>query len=298
MKNARRFNAIATAATLAVVLGGASLLAGTIANVSATPGSLSIVQGEGGQFSVSIDKLLGSVPPRANKPPTVSYCQEWTIHVDGTATCEATGSFTLDKGRNYSQTPITVGEYSGAVTVSVDAGVPCNTIVNLIETFTVQAGSGLEFGDGVLEVSRNVAVTITCATSGDASGGCSQGYWKNHPAEWPAPYTANTTLRTVFQMGTFDAALGSTWLIDAIDAKEIRGGGSTAQGKAQNLLRNAVAALLNSAKSEITYAWTTAQVVGMVNEALASNDGDTMLDLNEKLDAANHGSPYCGDSAQ
>ena len=219
----RRFYAIATAATLAVVLGGASVLAGAVANVSATPGNLSVAQGANGQFSVSIDGLSGSVPPRANKAPTVSYCQEWTVHVDGTATCEATGSFTLDKGRNYTQVPVGVGEYVSGVTVNVDSGAPCNTIVNLTETFTVQAGSGLDFGDGVLEVSRTVAVAITCASSASVDGGCSHGYWKNHLTEWPTAYTASTTLGAVFQLGPF-AALGNVRLTDAL---EYKGGNTT-----------------------------------------------------------------------
>ena len=68
----RRLKAIATAATLAVMLGAASVLAGEITIVSVTPGSLSIVEGEAGEFSVSIDQLFGSVPPRPNKAPTVS----------------------------------------------------------------------------------------------------------------------------------------------------------------------------------------------------------------------------------
>ncbi len=290
----RRFNAIATAATLAVVFGGASLLAGAVANVSATPSSLSVVQGETGQFSVSIDGLSGSVPPRANKAPTVSYCQEWTVHADGTATCEATGSFTLDRGRNYTQVPVTVGEYLGGVKVNVDSGVPCNTVVNLTETFTVQAGAGLNFGNDLLEVSRNVAVTIACALPASVTGGCSHGYWKNHLTEWPAPYSANTTLGAVFQLGTFSPALANVRLIDALDF----GGGPTNLDKAKILLRNAVAALLNSAKGQLTYAWTTAQVVSDVNAALATNDKDAMLSLEGQFEIANHGSPYCGDSVQ
>ncbi len=205
-----------------------------------------------------------------------------------------TGSFTLDKGRNYTQVSVTVGEYLSTVIVNVDSEAPCNTIVNLTETFSVQAGSGLDFGNGILEVSRNVAVTIACAPSSYVAGGCSHGYWKNHLNEWPAPYTANSTLGAVFQLGPFGPALGNVRLTDALDFQ----GGNTIQKKAQILLRNAVAALLNSAKGEIVYAWTAAQVVSDVNAALASNDAATMLSLEQQLDTANHGSPYCGDSVE
>jgi hypothetical protein len=289
----RRFNAIATAATLAVVFWGASVLAGAIDSVSATPDSLSIVQGGAGQFSVSIDKLSGKVPATTPTLPTVSYCQEWTIHVDGTATCDKTGLFTLARGRNYSQVPVGVGEYLGNVKVNVDSGAPCNTVVNLTETFTAQAGSGLDFGAGVLEVNRTVSVTITCAPSASV-GGCSHGYWKNHLTEWPAPYTPNTTLGTVFQLGPFGSALGNVQLTDALEFE----GGNSNQEKAQILLRNAVAALLNSAKTEIGYPWNTAEVVRDVNAALASTK-DAMLSLEKQYEAANKlGSPSCGDPVE
>ena len=59
------FKRVVTAAAVAIALAGTSLLAGAVANVSATPDSVSIVQGTAGQFSVSIDGLSGSVPPRS-----------------------------------------------------------------------------------------------------------------------------------------------------------------------------------------------------------------------------------------
>ena len=55
---------------------------------------------------------------------------------------------------------------------------------------------------------------------------------------------------------------------------------------------------MNSAKGEITYAWTTDQVVSKVNAALVSPDAETMAALEEEFETANHGSPYCGDSVQ
>ena len=289
----RVFKGAVVAAAVAIAFGGASVLAGAVANVSATPNNLSTVQGTSGQFSVSIDGLSGSVPPRANKAPTVTYCSEWTIHVDGTASCENTAAFTLDRGRNYTQAPVVAGEYVGTVVVNVDAGAPCNRVVNLTETFTAQGGSGLDFGSGVLEVSRTVAVTVLCAEQ-TAVGGCSHGYWKNHLTEWPAPYTANTTLGSVFNLGPFSGALATVRFTDALDFK----GGNAAVDKAKILLRNAVAAVLNAAKGDITYLYTTTQVISDVNAALATGDPATMLSLEQQLDLANHGSAYCGEAIQ
>ena len=286
-----------TAATAAVVifLGAGSLFAGAVANVSATPNNLSIVQGAAGQFSVSLDELSGSVPPKANNAPTISYCSEWTIHTDGTATCDDMDTFTLSKGRNYTQAPVLAGEYAGAVVVNVDAGAPCKTLVTLTETFTAQNGSGVDFGDGDLKVSSNVAVAIWCApqTATDI-GGCGHGYWKNHVSEWPAAYNGNTTLESVFDLRPFRGSLRSTKFTDALEFK----GGNTAQEKAQILLRNAVAALLNASKTQVTYQYSTAQVISNVNAALASKSKTAMLALEQELDLANRGSAYCGDEVK
>jgi hypothetical protein len=64
-------------------------------------------------------------------------------------------------------------------------------------------------------------------------------------------------------------------------------GGSTVQDAKNILLRAAAAAYLNSLA--VDYPLTTAQVVSMVNAALASGDRDTILALASVLDANNNG---------
>jgi hypothetical protein len=76
--------------------------------------------------------------------------------------------------------------------------------------------------------------------------------------------------------------LGSATLLEALSFK----GGSGVNGAAQILLRAAVAGVLNSAK--IQYPLTTAQVISMVNTALASCDRDTILTLASTLDGLNN----------
>jgi hypothetical protein len=49
-----------------------------------------------------------------------------------------------------------------------------------------------------------------------------------------------------------------------------------------------VAALLNSAHPDVDYQYTTAQVIDMVNAALASQNRSTMLTLASQLDTANN----------
>jgi hypothetical protein len=74
-----------------------------------------------------------------------------------------------------------------------------------------------------------------------------------------------------------------TTLLDALSFQ----GGPTVQDAKNILLRAAAAAYLNSLA--VDYPLTTAQVVSMVNTALASGDRDTILSLASVLDANNNG---------
>jgi hypothetical protein len=73
-------------------------------------------------------------------------------------------------------------------------------------------------------------------------------------------------------------------------------GGSTLQGAEEILLRAAVAALLNScASSGVDYPLTTAQVITLVDDAIASGDRGTILGVAAALDGLNNlGCPING----
>ena len=66
-------------------------------------------------------------------------------------------------------------------------------------------------------------------------------------------------------------------------------------GASKNLLRQAVAALLNAASSGVDYPLSVVQVINQVNAALASNDRNTILALAGTLDQYNnyHGATLC-----
>jgi hypothetical protein len=108
--------------------------------------------------------------------------------------------------------------------------------------------------------------------------GCTPGYWKTHPESWPISTT--TTLGEVF---TGTGIYSGTTLLAALSFQ----GGTGLDGATRILLRAAVAAYLNSLS--VDYAFTTAQVVTMVNTALASGDRDVILATAAQLDAANNG---------
>jgi uncharacterized repeat protein (TIGR01451 family) len=110
--------------------------------------------------------------------------------------------------------------------------------------------------------------------------GCSHGYWKTHLSAWVG-YSPGQTLGSVFS-GT--GSLGSKTFQEGLNFK----GGSSLDGAKQNLLRQAVAALLNAAHPDVGYPLTTSQVVSAVNSALASNQRSTIVALASELDALNN----------
>ena len=115
--------------------------------------------------------------------------------------------------------------------------------------------------------------------------GCTPGYWKNHEDSWPPTgYSTGQTVQSVFGQASNYPTLGSATLHQALSFQ----GGSTLEGAAGNLLRAAVAALLDSAHPGVDYPRTTASVIGDVNAALASHDRDTMLGLASALDRDNN----------
>jgi hypothetical protein len=113
--------------------------------------------------------------------------------------------------------------------------------------------------------------------------GCTPGYWKNHVASWQGFTPVQTVVSVFTQSAAYPAIAGAT-LLQALQFP----GGPGVEGGARNLLRAAVAALLNSASSGVDYPRTTAQVITQVNVALASGDRAAMLALAAALDADNN----------
>lgn len=109
--------------------------------------------------------------------------------------------------------------------------------------------------------------------------GCTPGYWKQdqHFDSWPAPITPSTTFTSIFGVGgtlTFLQALG------------LNGGGTNA------LWRHGAAAYLNALSSGVDYAYTTAQVIDIVN-GTGAYAGLSVEDRKNLLDAANNGVGGC-----
>lgn len=126
-------------------------------------------------------------------------------------------------------------------------------------------------------------VEVTICTPGE---GCTPGYWKQmqHFGSWTAPYTPTNPGATKYgepdpadvftvpaplmiKVDKVNIVLKDATLLQALNAQG---------GQVNALARHSAAALLNAA-STANYAFTVAEVIAMVNAALASGD-DTIIE--------------------
>jgi hypothetical protein len=115
--------------------------------------------------------------------------------------------------------------------------------------------------------------------------GCTLGYWKNHLASWPATgYSPQDSVGAVFAGTTPWPDVATSSLLDALKF----GGGKGVEGAVRNLMKQAVAALLNATHPNVAYPLTWGEVISRVDGALASNDRQTILRLAEMLDRDNN----------
>jgi len=135
-----------------------------------------------------------------------------------------------------------------------------------------------------------IKVDKTAALYGE---GCTPGYWKNHPEDWPTGYNESQNVSSVFNVTSCASELGGDTLLEALDYP----GGKAKKGAARILLRAAVAAVLNAAHSDVDYPRTVEEVIDAVNRALARCNRNVMLSLATQLDRDNNeGCPLDGGS--
>ncbi|HET6380980.1 MAG TPA: hypothetical protein VFH63_08110 [candidate division Zixibacteria bacterium] len=110
-------------------------------------------------------------------------------------------------------------------------------------------------------------VEVTVGTDG-----CTPGYWKqpHHFDSWTG-FVTTQTLESVFDVPD-SLGMDNVTLLQALQS----GGGSGVEGAARNLLRHAVASLLNSSNPDIDFSLTTAQVIAQTNAALATLNRSAM----------------------
>jgi hypothetical protein len=119
--------------------------------------------------------------------------------------------------------------------------------------------------------------------------GCTPGFWKNHTGDWVG-YDPDDLVSSVFIVPAPCSELGDATLLEALNF-----GGKGKCGAQQNLLRAAVAALLNATSPQVAYPLNTQQIIDQVNAALASGSKQTINQLAGTLDGYNNlGAPLCG----
>lgn len=134
-----------------------------------------------------------------------------------------------------------------------------------------------------------LAVAPAAQASNIGNEGCTPGYWKNHVDNWEEA-TPDMTVGAIY--ADAPASVADLTLEEALRAK----GGSGADGASAILVRAAVAAWLNAASEELGYPWRRMSgglegrpaLVPTVNDAFASGDRATMLELARRLDADNN----------
>jgi hypothetical protein len=124
-----------------------------------------------------------------------------------------------------------------------------------------------------------IEIEIPC--TGDE--GLSPGYWKNHLSSWYT-YDDETEIGDVFTIPSSLSELDDDTFLAALNYR----GGNKVIGAARILLRSAVAALLNAAHPDIDYPLSTSAIISDVNDALASLNRATILDLKDVLDGYNN----------
>jgi hypothetical protein len=182
--------------------------------------------------------------------------------------------------------PITLGPGESAVfTACTTASCPAGAQYNL----TVRAEADDQNGT-LCVYDRNgnrIVDQTTCpaVVECERGAGCTPGFWKNCTIHWDAtPYTTDQPVQSVFTLNGCCTDLGASTLHQALDF----GGGSGVCGAARNLLRAAVAALLNASSAEVNYPLTEPDVIASVNAALATCSRGPIIELAGELDRANN----------
>lgn len=118
-----------------------------------------------------------------------------------------------------------------------------------------------------------------------AEEGCGLGFWKNHHGEWDdTEFSISLKLESVFDKAAeISDGFKDTSLEDALEFH----GGDTVEEKAQILMRQAVAAILNASHPDVDYPRDLGDIIADVNAALDSGDQDIMLDLKDELEFDN-----------
>ena len=223
-------------------------------------------------------------------PGKLIVCKEGNIGGDFTVTrSSGSGSFDdalhLDTGQCVVVAEDNSPQGSGSVFQVHETGAPNVTFVVTAASVEIgfpptDLGTVSDGADFFINSIHGIRLTYTNTfTPPPGDEGCTPGYWKQdqHFDSWPAGITPNTTFTSIFGVGgtlTFLEALG------------LNGGDTNA------LWRHGAAAYLNALSNGVDYAYTTTEVIAIVN-GTGAYAGLSVEERKDLLDAANNGVGGC-----
>jgi hypothetical protein len=147
-----------------------------------------------------------------------------------------------------------------------------------------------------MKLIQMLATVVLCLAAGtafaheDSLEGCTPGYWKQdqHFGSWTAPYTPDTSLRSIFVTTPVELVPDDTFL-EALNY----GGGPGVDGATRILLRAAVAALLNASSPDVDFPVSVGHVVNTTIDRIESQIRPTILTRATYFDFLNNGVDGC-----
>jgi len=255
--------------------------------------SLGVTGGDGGIDAGNAASVLSwttSLEQNLNKEPFLSNLAQYTVDSPAlsdpnSAQWEYSMIYSVVVDRNafgasgFGNVMIT-DQHNSPGKRNVVGPVPCGglCITNIARAVGTAAGQTL----------TSIASAVVC--SGEqppTTGACPHKYdfWKKNTSAWPAPYSPNQTVGSVFAQAPADAA--SKTLFEAVDGK-------AGSGAVKDLLRQAVTALLNAADPQIAYPFSENEIIDGVNMALSSGQESAIKSLKDLLKEANENNKNCG----
>lgn len=225
--------------------------------------------------------FINFAPPLdSTVPQTFAFAPEGVDRVADLTIFASSIRFDDERGLRPSVIEVTLGNGDVTEFVNVLAGGDGNewdtfvAPINIpagVDALTVEVKSEDAAGTGVLEASLawSAAALSVPVTPPDGGGeGCTPGYWKQeqHFDSWVG-YAPGDSFDAVFGVDSSFATL--------LDGAEAKGGGENA------LARHAVAALLNASNPDVSYEYSEAEIIALVQGAYASGDFESAKDMLE-----------------
>ena len=216
-------------------------------------------------FSIMVECMTDPVEPGGDAHFDITFTNDGDVDLEVSTDDPGISPFTLDAS-SYVVRQATVGDPGGVDCVPYEI----NVMATIPSMYCDLPNEFPAYGEAC------------CPVEEEGEEGCTPGYWKNQTECWEC-YTTSTTLGEVFTFPMELSAFEDYTLLQALNFK----GGAGIVGKTRNLLRHAVAGLLNSCDPDVAYPMGQTSLINAVNDALASLDEGEIQMLHGDLEMYN-----------